>query len=77
VRELTPSIPARKRYRFEPGQQVVARLELSGPNRIYVGLDVHGDGSQVAFTGRFRRRPLEPRRGETAATALRRTVSPS
>lgn len=41
--------------RFEPAQQVVARLELSKPA---CGVDVQGDGSLRAFTGRLRRRPL-------------------
>ena len=71
---LTPAQPTRKVARFEPAQQVLARLELAGPDRTHAGLDIHGDGSAVAFTGRFRRRPLEPAPGESAAAALRRTL---
>ena len=52
--------------RFEPAQQVVARLELSRPA---CGVDVHGDGSVSAFGGRVRRRALE---GDDAYEALRR-----
>ena len=75
ARELTPQTPTRKRYRFEPAQQVIARLELAGPDRAKAGLDIHGDGAQVPFTGRFRRRPVETRHNETAAGALRRVLT--
>jgi hypothetical protein len=74
VSELIPDAPTRKRYRFEPEQQVVARLELAGAGT-HAGLDIHGDGSQVAFTGRFRRRPIEARQDETATGALRRVLT--
>ena len=61
--------------KLEPVQIVVARLELSGPRRLRVGVDVRGDGSSEAFSGRLRRRVLEQRDGESAYDALRRELT--
>jgi hypothetical protein len=80
--ELAQSAPRRPvdvRYRqFDPGEQVHARIELAGPERLLprvrAGVDVHGDGSSVPYLGRVKRRPLEPRGGESAATTLRRVL---
>ena len=60
--------------RFEPEQQVTARLELSGPRRLRVGVDVRGDGSAVPFTGKLVRKPVERAQGESAYDALRRAA---
>ena len=61
--------------KLEPVQIVVARLELAGPGRVRAGVDVRGDGSSEAFTGRVRRRVVEQRDGETPYDALRRELT--
>ena len=59
--------------RFEPHQLISVRVELKGSG-VRAGVDVRGDGSMVAWTGRLRRAEIETLSGESASAALRRTL---
>jgi hypothetical protein len=67
--------------RFEPAEQVVARIELSGPERLMprvrAGVDVRGDGSTEAYLGHVKRDVISKRKGDTTYRALRRAVASS
>jgi hypothetical protein len=64
---------------LEPGAQVSARGEISGPGdrplgRLHAGADIRGDGSVEAYRGRVRRELIPREPGETAFDALRRAL---
>jgi hypothetical protein len=59
---------------YEPVAQVAVRGEVAGPAGLRGGVDLRGDGSAEAYTGRLRRRLVERGTGETAYEALRRAL---
>jgi hypothetical protein len=59
---------------YEPSEQVAVRGEVRGPGGAAGGIDVRGDGSAQAFTGRFRRRLVDAGEREDAWRALRRAI---
>ncbi len=63
---------------YDPSRQVAVRAEITGPggllSRTRGGIDLRGDGSAEAYTGRFRRSLLVLRAGETPYEGLRRAL---
>jgi hypothetical protein len=59
---------------FTPQQQVAGRVELRGPG-VRGGIDVRGDGSAEAWTGRLRRGVVELERRESPYDGLRRALA--
>jgi hypothetical protein len=65
--------------KIDASRLVSVRAELSGPGRLMPsfrgGIDLRGDGSMEAFTGRSRRTLIEQGRRESATQALRRVAT--
>jgi hypothetical protein len=64
--------------RFDAARQVAVRAEVSAPGGwrggARGGVDMRGDGSTEAYTGRLRRRLVELRPGETPYVGLHRVL---
>lgn len=79
IADTTARRPAEtKLRRYGPAEQVLARIELAGPEkrlaRTHAGIDVHGDGSTEAYLGRIHRQPVDRAKAESAVAALRRAL---
>lgn len=77
IREEGPLRTASMLRDIAPGQQVHARLQLSGKGllrKAVAGIDVKGDGSFMPFRGGVRREELDPTDYETPFDAVRETL---
>jgi hypothetical protein len=80
--ELTPQARRQSievlRHRYDAARMVSVRGEVAGPSRVMPtvrgGVDLRGEGSAEAFTGRFRRALVALSAGETAYDGLRRVL---
>jgi hypothetical protein len=74
---ITPPAHAFART-IEPVAQVPIRASVAGPQRLFPkvngGVDLRGDGSAEAWTGRVNKVVVEPRKGENGVAALRRAL---
>jgi len=60
---------------YAPVAQVIARAALKGPGGLRAGIDLRGDGSAEAWTGRWSKQVVQQAPGEDAHAALRRVLS--
>jgi len=77
IRSEGPARPVRSLRDYEPGEQVQARLQLSGKGLLRkpaAGVDVRGDGTFVPFRGGVVREELDPTHHETPFDLVRETL---
>lgn len=77
IRSEGPAKPTSVLRDFKPGDQVRARLQLSGgrwPHRAVAGVDVRGDGTFMPYRGGVRREELDPSGHETPFDLVRETL---
>ena len=69
-----PAVSALTRE-YAPVAQVVARAALKGPGSVRAGMDLRGDASAEAWTGRWSKQVVAQGPGEDAHAALARALS--
>lgn len=77
IRSEGPARPVRSLRDFAPGEQVHARLQLSGRGLLRkpaAGIDVRGDGTFMPFRGGVVREELDPSRHDTPFDRVRETL---
>ncbi len=77
IRSEGPARTVRSLRDFEPGEQVHARLQISGRGLLRkpaAGVDVRGDGSFMPFRGGVGRAELDPSKHETPFDLVRETL---
>jgi len=77
IRSEGPAQPVRSLRDYEPGDQVHARLQLSGRGLFHkpsAGVDVRGNGTFVPFKGGVVRQELDPTHHDTPFDLVRETL---
>jgi hypothetical protein len=77
IRAEGPARPVSTLRDYAPGDQVRARLQLSGRGLLrkpVAGVDVRGDGTFMPFRGGVRREELDPTGYETPFDLVRETL---
>jgi len=77
IRAEGPPKTADMLRKYEPKDQVTARLELSGRGLLHkpvAGVDVRGDGTFVPYQGGLRREELDPSGHDTPFDLVRETL---
>ncbi len=77
IRSEGPARPVRSLRDYDPGDQVRARLQLTGPGFLHkttAGVDVRGDGTFMPFRGGVGREELDPTDHETPFELVRETL---
>jgi hypothetical protein len=77
IRSEGPARPVRSVRDYEAGDQVLARLQLSGRGVFrtpVAGVDVRGDGTFVPFRGGVGREELDPTDHDTPFDLVRETL---
>lgn len=77
IRAEGPAKPTSVLRDFEPGDQVLARLQLSGKGLVrkpVAGIDVRGDGTFMPYRGGMRREELDPSKHGTPFDLVRETL---
>jgi hypothetical protein len=77
IRSEGPVRPVRSLRDYDPGDQVHARLQLSGRGvfrKPTAGVDVRGDGTFVPFKGGVVREELDPTHHDTPFDLVRETL---
>jgi hypothetical protein len=78
IRSEGPLKPASMLRDFEPGDQVHARLQLSGGGllrRPVAGVDLRGDGTFVPYRGGVAREELDPTSHDSPFDTVRQTLA--
>ena len=77
IRSQGPARPVSMLRDFGPGDQVQARLQISGRGWLrkpVAGIDVRGDGTFMPFRGGVGREELDPSRHDTPFDLVRETL---